>query len=97
MSMFDEKPVLKYFRKRHDEAEYTEVSYEEALHSLLTTFKDNDITRDWLTVANYLPYRFGVISVHECYGNGYEMTLMAGLSHMSPMGAEYDDNGNRIK
>ena len=86
---------LRYFRKRAGEDGRSEITYYEALRSLLTTYRDNDMTRDMLLTANRIPYRFGEITVHEIY-NGRELALMPGLSNMAPMDAEYDDNGNRI-
>ena len=57
--------MLQFLRQRIGEMDYTEVSYEEALKSLLTTYKDNDITRDMLNTTGSIPYRFGEILVTE--------------------------------
>lgn len=57
--------MLKFLRQRIGEMDYTEVSYDEALKSLLTTYKDNDITRDMLDTTGSIPYRFGEILVTE--------------------------------
>lgn len=57
--------MLKFSRQRVGEMDYTEISYDEALKSLLTTYKDNDITRDMLNTAGSIPYRFGEIVVTE--------------------------------
>ena len=57
--------MITFLRMRVGEDDYTEVSKEEALHSLLTTYKDNQITRDMLKEAGTIPYRFGEIIVKE--------------------------------
>ena len=57
--------MFTFLRQRVDENGYTEVSKDEALHSLLTTYKDNQITRDMLNTAGTIPYRFGEIIVKE--------------------------------
>ena len=55
--------MLTFLRQRVDEDRYTQVTKEEALLSLLTTYKDNDITRDMLNHPGSIPYRFGEIIV----------------------------------
>ena len=89
------KEVLVYFKQFKGSDEREEVSYEEALDTLLTTYKDNDMTRDWLSVVNTIPCMASTITVEQTtkWGN---MVLMAGLSCVSPDGAEYDKNGMRI-
>lgn len=57
--------MITFLRMRVGEDGYTEVSKEEALHSLLTTYKDNQITRDMLKETGTIPYRFGEIIVKE--------------------------------
>ena len=54
-----------FLRQRVGEMDYAEVSKEEALNSLLTTYKDNKITRDMLKTVGSIPYRFGEIIVKE--------------------------------
>ena len=55
--------MLTFLRQRVGEDGYTEISKDEALSSLLTTYKDNDITRDMLNHPGSIPYRFGEIIV----------------------------------
>lgn len=43
---------MKYFKQYHGEYERKEVSYDEALKTLLGTFLDNDITRSQLEEPN---------------------------------------------
>ena len=57
--------MLVFLRQRVGEMDYTEVSRDEALNSLLTTYKDNAITRDMLKTAGSIPYRYGEILVKE--------------------------------
>lgn len=52
------------YRKRYaDSDEWNDVTYEQALSTLLTTYKDNDITREMLTVEGIIPCRFSDIEV----------------------------------
>lgn len=87
--------MLKFFRYRDDEDKH-EVTRDEALRSLLSTFRDSDLTRDWLTVVNRIPYRFGTITVEDAEPGRPNMVLMPGYSYSTPAGAEYDGQGNRI-
>ena len=88
--------MLKFFRKRDGE-DREEVTYEEALKSLLTTYKDNDLTRDMLTVVNRILYRYGTISVEDHISPIDHLVYMAGYFNASPEGVEYDDDGNRVR
>lgn len=89
------KEVLSYFKQFKGSDERKEVSYEEALDTLLTTYKDNDMTRDWLSVVNTIPCRFSTITVEQPteWGN---LVLIAGLQCVVPDGVEYDEDGMRI-
>ena len=83
--------MLEFRRKYHDEKDWETIDHDEALNTLLTTFKDNDMTRDMLTVPNWIPCRFATIQVKK---DG--MVLMPGLSCALPPENRYDDNGNRL-
>ena len=85
----------KYFKKYDGEDEWKEITYDEALTTLLGTYRDNDMTRDMLETANYIPCRYSTVEVKEVTEHGL-IVLMAGLQNMLPMGNEYDDEGNRI-
>lgn len=87
--------ALKYFKRYHDREERTEISYDEALSTLLTTYRDNDMTRDMLTVPNNISCRFSNIYVED-HSSKITMVLMSGLWNDLPMDADYDDDGNRI-
>ena len=89
--------VLKYFQRYPFEESWEEISYEKALNSLLTTYKDNDMTHDLLTIPNRIEYRFGTIEVKEFFPNGSCRILMPGLCNMLPEDAEYTDSGKRRK
>lgn len=57
--------MLRFFRQRVGEMAYVEIGKDEALKSLLTTYKDNQITRNMLETAGSIPYCFGEIIVKE--------------------------------
>lgn len=52
-----------YMKRFVTENEWFEVSHEKALDTLLTTYKDNEITRDMLTKGGEIPCMFSVIKV----------------------------------
>lgn len=85
--------MLKYYRRYKDQYTEEEVTKEEALTTLLSTYRDNDMTRDMLTVQNYIECRFAFIRVDDP-----DSTLkpMPGLWGLLPDGADYDDEGNRL-
>ena len=57
---------MKYFKTFKDNPDVeNEVTYWEALDTLLTSYKDNDITRYMLTVENNIPCMFSYIRVSE--------------------------------
>lgn len=82
---------MKYYRVTEEGRE--PLSYEEALHILLGTYRDNDMTRDMLTIGNCIQCRFSTVRVLTDDG----MTAMAGLFNLLPDDVEYDDKGNRIR
>lgn len=88
--------ALKYFKRYHTDDGRKEITYEQALDTLLTTYRDNDMTRDMLTIPNNIICRFSTVYVEDHPENGMVMVLMAGLQNNLPMGAEYDEEGNRI-
>lgn len=87
---------FKYYKRYHDKEGRNEITYLEALDTLLTTYRDNDMTRDMLTIANNIVCRFSTVYVEEIWDNDMVMTLMPELQNVLPIGAEYDDEGNRI-
>ena len=54
---------MKFLKKFKTEEEWTEVSYDTALDTLLTTYKDNDETRAMLATMDFIPCRFSEIMV----------------------------------
>lgn len=82
---------MKYFLIRKWNEPTKEVSYDKALDVVLGTYKDCDITRDMLTIANNIDCRYSVVQVVDDDGTA----LMSGLYNFTPNGVEYDDNGNR--
>ena len=87
---------MQYFRVDYVTGEKKEISYEKALDIMLGTWKDTEMTRDMLSIVNRIECRFSHIEVEEPTKYGQNKVLMAGLVNMIPMGAEYDDKGNRI-
>ena len=89
--------ALVFRKKYHGKNEWKDITYEEAYDTLLTTFKDSDMTRDMLTIVNRIECRFSTVEVRDVREDGSVKTLIAGLHNLFPMDAEYDDNCNRVK
>ena len=89
--------MLKYYRKGADEKEFKEISYEKALDIMLGSWKDSDMTRDMLSIPNWIRCRFSEIQVKEVDENGRAKCLMPGYWNMIPDDIVYDVNCNRIK
>jgi len=88
---------MKYFKQTKGvNTPKVEISYDEALNVLLGSFRDNDMTRDMLTIPNRIICRYSVINVEQETEYGINLVSMAGLCNDIPFGVEYDDNGNRI-
>lgn len=88
---------MKYFKKSKGvNTPRVEVTYEEALRTVLGSFRDNDMTRDMLTIPNNIFCAFSYIYVEDDTTTPH-MVLMSGLWNMLPEDAEYDDDGNRIQ
>jgi len=83
--------MLKYLKQFKGQENWEEISHDAALATLLTTFKDSDMTRDMLTIPNWIPCRFSTIQVRDD-----NRVAMPGLTCLLPMGYEYDESGNRI-
>ena len=92
----EKQTTLKYYRRLHDRDTWEEITYEKALHIVLGTYKDNDVTRDMLQTANWIGCRWSTVKVTSITEDGHEMVRMPGLYNMTPDGYEYDDDGNRI-
>lgn len=83
---------LKYFRIPKDDFKAkTEITYGEALHIMLGTWKDNKYTRAMLTIPNWIDCRWSYISVDDYTDPDHPMVLMAGLANMLPLGMEYEE------
>ena len=80
---------MKYYRIANGSKD--EITKDEALRIVLGSYRDNDMSRDMLTVPNLIHCRFSDIEVREG-----DMVLMAGLCNMLPDDVSYDDDGNRI-
>ena len=78
--------MLKYYMCRRGVKK--EISYEQALHILLGTFKDCDMTRDLLTVVNRIQCMYSTVEVEKITEDGMHMVLMAGLANELPRGVD---------
>ena len=83
--------MLKYLKQFKGQDDWEEIDHDAALATLLTTFRDCDMTRDMLTIPNWIPCRFSTIQVR--FG---DVVAMPGLTCLLPMDKEYDENGNRL-
>lgn len=86
--------MLKYFR--NVDGNRQEISYDEALNILLGTWKDNDMTRDMLTIPNRIQCMFSYVDVEDHKGGNEIMVLMAGCYNILPPDVTYDDNGMHV-
>lgn len=89
---------LVYERRSHADWQNKEISYNEALDLLLTVYRDNDMTRDMLTLPNCIRLRYSDIVV-KAVDDEHPIPIlvsMAGYYNLLPNDVEYDDNGNRI-
>lgn len=87
---------LFYFKQMNQTGRRVQVTYDEAYNSLLGTYRDNDMTRDMLTIPNNIICRYSMIYVEDHSNPNMPMVLMSGLFNQLPMEYEYDDDGNRI-
>lgn len=89
--------MLKYYRKIQGlNTPKTEITYDKALELCLGAYRDNDMTRDMLTIPNNIKTMLSTIYVEDKKPNGMTMVLMAGLYNQLPMGVEYDKDGNHV-
>lgn len=63
---------MRYLKRFKTEEEWREVSYDEALKSVLGTYKKNAEVLSWLTIGNFIPCRFAEIRVFDDSGNTSE-------------------------
>ena len=80
--------MLKYYKRMKDSDAWKEITYDEALHTLLGTWRDTDLTRDMLTIQNMIECMFSWIKVDDP-----DSTLkpMPGLFNRYPEDAVYDE------
>ena len=89
--------ALVFRKKYHGENKWEEITRDEAYQTLLTTWKDSDMTRDMLTIVNRIECRYSTVEVVYKREDGVVKTLIPGLRNLLPMGVEYGDDCNRIK
>lgn len=88
--------MLKYYRIDKQKSIKYEINYARSLLILLGSFRDNDMTRDMLTIPNRIQCRFSIIEVEDHQEDGSIMVLMAGMYNMLPMNIDYDEHGNHL-
>lgn len=86
---------MKYFRYDYVTGEREEIDFHKAHDILLTTYRDNEMTLDMLTIPNRIECRFSRVDVED-HTTSIPKVPVPGLYNLLPMDAEYDDNGNRI-
>ena len=87
-AVIERAKVLKYYKRMKDEDEEHEITYDEALRTLLGTWRDSDLTRDMLTIQNYIECMCSWIRVDD---PSTTMKPMPGLMNLAPDGIEYDE------
>lgn len=87
---------MQYFRYDYVTGERKEIGYARALEILLSTFRDNDMTRDMLTIPNRIECRFSRVDVEEPTNYGRNMVAAPGSINLLPSDTQYDDNGKRM-
>ena len=86
---------LVFEKQYHGENTREKITYMEALKTLLGTYRDTDLTHDFLTVPNRIPCTFSTVYVTRIDG-GKRIVPLAGMEFCVPDGNWYDDDGNRI-
>lgn len=81
--------MLRYYKRFKGEETEQEITREDALRTLLGTYRDNDMTRDMLTVQNYIEIRFSFIRVDDPEN---PLKPMPGLWNILPDDAVYDED-----
>ena len=81
--------MLKYYKRMKDETDENEITYDEALRTMLGTWRDTDLTRDMLTIQNYIECMYSFIRVDDPEN---ELKPMPGLWNIVPDGIKYDEN-----
>lgn len=80
--------MLKYYKRYKGQSEEQEISYDEALKTMLGTWRDSDLTRDMLTIQNYIECMCSYIRVDD---PNSKLKPMPGRFNIAPMGIEYDE------
>lgn len=85
---------MKYMIINRETAERRLADYDEALRIALGSYRDNDMTRDMLTIPNHIQCVFSTILVRE---GGGDFETPVGAFNELPEGIEYDEDGNHKK
>lgn len=89
--------MLKYYKViKSTKINYLEpISYEEALTTVLGSYKDNDMTRDMFMIPNRIMCRYSEIEVQSII-DGHTFVAVPGAYNLLPDNAFYDDEGCRL-
>jgi len=80
--------MLKYYKRMKDSKEEHEITYDEALQTLLGSWLDTDMTGDMLTIQNYIICSYSCIRVVD---PDDPLVPIPGLFNLTPDDAEYDE------
>lgn len=85
---------MKYFVRSYD-PNWREVSKERAEEDVLCVYKDNDMTRDMMSIPNHI--LLGSMEMIIAESEQDIQRLEDATWNVLPDDAFYDDNGNRVK
>lgn len=85
---------MKYRVINKENGKHRDVTYEEALRIALGSYRDNDMTRDMLTIRNNIDCMASQILVRE---EADRFGIPAGMFNQVPTGIAYDESGMRVK
>ena len=87
--------MFKYYKTYHGASECEEITYQEALDTLSTTWKLTDVIIDMLSCANRIWCRCSMIDVIEERRDGYPLSIIPGICCVAPIYYTYTDDGER--
>lgn len=87
---------MKFFAEVRGTNERYEISEEKALDKVLSTYRDTDAVRDWLTIPNCITCASQNVYVLSGEDDGWTFDTLLLAGTRAPEGVEYDDDFNRI-
>lgn len=89
--------MMNFFLEHYDEDKRDwinkGITYDDALDMALGVYRDNDMTRDMLTIPNRIRLN---TSCYIVVKGEHGVTALDGIINLLPKGVGYDDDGNRI-